>query len=257
MLDVAAAFSLAPEKALEFFRRKGIRPSFAWQDVWQAENSKAFTVAKMMDVDLLRDVRDAVERAIAEGQSFEEFRKQIEPTLQEAGWWGVKEVTDPLTGEIKMAELGSPRRLRTIYRVNLQTSYSAGRWQQMQLTRDQAGFLLYDAVDDSRTRDEHAAWDGVILPASDPWWTFHYPPNGFNCRCTVIQLTEAQAAEMGYTGQAAPAVEMQAYTNPRTGQVIQMPKGVDPGFAYNPGSGDQRALDQALQQRKEGYRRGG
>jgi uncharacterized protein with gpF-like domain len=53
----------------------------AWQDMMRAEHDAAFTVAKMMDMDLLKDMRDAVEKAVAEGISFEDFRAEIEPTL--------------------------------------------------------------------------------------------------------------------------------------------------------------------------------
>jgi hypothetical protein len=38
---------------------------------------------------------------------------------------------------------------------------------------------------DDRTRPQHAALDGLILPASHEFWDEHYPPWGFNCRCTV------------------------------------------------------------------------
>lgn len=42
------------------------------------------------------------------------------------------------------------------------------------------------AVMDDRTRPVHRALHGVIKPADDPFWDEHYPPDGFNCRCTVI-----------------------------------------------------------------------
>ena len=29
----------------------------------------------------------------------------------------------------------------------------------------------------------------AVLPADDPWWQIHYPPNDFGCRCGVIQLS--------------------------------------------------------------------
>jgi len=37
-------------------------------------------------------------------------------------------------------------------------------------------------------RDEHAALEGITLPASDPFWDKYYAPNGWNCRCTVVKV---------------------------------------------------------------------
>ena len=52
-----------PEAALNYFKRKGLKASFSWQDMWHEEHDAAFTIAKMMDVDLLRDMKDAVDKA--------------------------------------------------------------------------------------------------------------------------------------------------------------------------------------------------
>lgn len=232
-----ARFDLAPEKALAFFRDKGYATSFAWQDVWQAEQDAAFTVAKMMNVDLLRDTRAAVDKALAEGQTFEQFRTGIEGRLVEAGWWGTAEMKDPATGETNFVQLGSPRRLRTIFNTNLKTAYAAGHWQEIQDNKAEAPYLMYDAVGDEATRDEHAAWDGTVLPVDDPWWQTHTPPNGWGCRCGVIQLSLGQAQEAGYkAGDKAPPSKTREYVNPRTGVVEQVPEGIDPGWAYNVGA---------------------
>ena len=96
----------------------------------------AFTVAKMLHLDLLADVRAEVDRALAEGLTFHDFQKRLAPVLQEKGWWGVKELTDPLTGETKQVQLGSPRRLRVIYDTNLRTARAAGQWARIQRTQD-------------------------------------------------------------------------------------------------------------------------
>lgn len=56
-------------------------------------------------------------------------------------------------------------------------------------------WLKYDALNDARTRDEHRVLDGVTLPVSDPFWNQWLPPNGWNCRCTVRQLAQAERVE--------------------------------------------------------------
>lgn len=253
--DLQARFDLAPEKALAFFRAKGYATSFAWQDVWQQENDAAFTVAKMMNVDLLRDVRAAVDKALADGQSFEQFRGEIEGRLVQAGWWGKAEMADPVTGETKLVQLGSPRRLRTIFTTNLQTAYAAGHWQEIQATKASAPYLMYDAVDDASTREEHAAWDGTVLPADDSWWGTHMPPNDWGCRCGVIQLSAEQVQAMGLdVAAAAPPSPTREYTNPRTGAVERVPLGVGPGWAYNPGASRSQLLQQQLDEKLRNFR---
>ncbi len=181
LMPISINFKLKPEEVLKYFRAKGYRVSFAWQDVWQQEHEAAFTVAKMMDLDLLKDTRAAVDRAIAEGQTFQQFHQSLEPKLADAGWWGRKEMLDPVTGETREVQLGSVRRLRTIFRVNMQAGYAAGHWAQIEDNKREAPYLMYDAVDDGRTRPEHRAWDGIVLPADDPFWNDHMPPNGWNC----------------------------------------------------------------------------
>ena len=255
--DISARFDLPPEKALEFFRAKGYATGFDWRDVWEQEHDAAFTVAKMMDVDLLTDVRAAVDKALAEGQSLAQFRELLEPRLVEAGWWGKAEMRDPLTGEMKLVQLGSPRRLRTIFQTNLQTAYAAGHWAEIQDTKDEAPYLMYDAVDDEVTRDEHRAWDGTVLPVDDAWWSTHTPPNGWNCRCGVVQLSATQAAGLGYQPtDTAPRSPTRDYTNPRTGAVSQVPVGIDPGFAYNPGDSRTNLLKQQLADKQRAFTEG-
>ena len=37
-------------------------------------------------------------------------------------------------------------------------------------------------------RPEHAALNGMTLPPTDEFWESYYPPNGWRCRCTVVQV---------------------------------------------------------------------
>ena len=47
-------------------------------------------------------------------------------------------------------------------------------------------YLEYSTVGDNRVRPEHEALDKFTAPKSDVVWRRIYPPNGWNCRCTVI-----------------------------------------------------------------------
>lgn len=235
-MAIAASFNLAPEKAVEFFRGKGLQASFAWQDMLHEEHDRAFTVAKMMDLDLLADVKTFLDRAISEGRTRRQFIDELKPELVRRGWWGRAEMRDPATGEVRDVQLGSVRRLKTIYDVNLRTSYAAGHWQRIEDNARTAPYVMYSAVLDERTREQHRAWNGIVLRHDDPWWKTHTPPNGWNCRCTVIQLSERDLGKLGKEPGKAPPSPTREWVNPRTGEVMQVPVGVDPGFGYAPGA---------------------
>ena len=97
---------LPPREAVEFFRQKGYRMAFPAGHACQ-EHAAAFTVAKAMRLDVLKEIRGATDRAIAEGTTFQDFRRTLGPQLQDKGWWGKREMVDPVTGETVNAQLGS------------------------------------------------------------------------------------------------------------------------------------------------------
>jgi SPP1 gp7 family putative phage head morphogenesis protein len=225
-----------PEEALRFFREKGLTKSFAWQDVWQEEHAKAFTVAKSAGFDILEDIRAALDKAIDDGTTLADFRRGLQPLLEKKGWWGRRTLRDPLTGELVDAQLGSARRLRTIFEVNLRSAYAAGRWERLQRNKKGFPFLRYVTVGDSRVRPEHQAWDGVIRPIDDPWWETHYPPCGWNCRCTTQPVSRGMMERRGWeVTDSPPQFPVSPYVNPRSGEVSRIEEGIDPGFSFNVG----------------------
>lgn len=234
--SVNVSFDLPANDAIGYFQSKGLRASFGYGELTTDAQHQAFTVAKMMDLDLLAQVRESLDDALANGVSFRDWSDDLIPTLQASGWWGRKDVIDPLTGATVNARLGTPSRLETIFRVNMQGAYAAGHWRMIEEQADVAPFLMYDAVDDFRTRPEHRLWDRKVLPVGHPWWRTHYPPNGFNCRCGVIQLSGEEVEALGLsTEQTAPQDGTYTWKNPRTGGAETIPTGVDPGFDGNVG----------------------
>lgn len=48
--------------------------------------------------------------------------------------------------------------------------------------------LLYKTAGDEKVRADHARLNGMCLPFDDPAWDTCFPPNGWGCRCDVIQV---------------------------------------------------------------------
>lgn len=63
----------------------------------------------------------------------------------------------------------------------------AAKWEGYEEDGDEY-YLQYRTAGDDKVRPEHAALNGVTLPMSDPFWDEYFPPNGWNCRCTVVQV---------------------------------------------------------------------
>ncbi len=234
--------SLAPEEAVAWFRKKGYAIGFSWRDVWKEEHAVAFTVAKAMRIDILEDIRGATDKAIAKGIAFGEFKKQLAPVLQAKGWWGRKDIVDPLDGMTKPTTLGSNRRLRTIYDTNMRMAHSAGRWERIERLADRRPYLRYIAIQDERTRQTHRAWHDTVLPADHAFWDTHYPPNGWRCRCSVQQLSDRDLKRFGHKlSKQAPDLGTRQVLDRRRGEVHTVPIGIDPGFDYNVGKARLRA----------------
>lgn len=81
--------------------------------------------------------------------------------------------------------------LRAEYNFVSASAEMAGRWEQFMRDGDRYN-LQYRSQRDDKVRPEHAALDRVTLPPSDSFWEEFYPPNGWNCRCTVVQVRKSK-----------------------------------------------------------------
>lgn len=75
--------------------------------------------------------------------------------------------------------------LQTEYNAAIAGSQMASKWLGFQKNPDV--LLQYRTMEDGRVRNEHALLNNVLRPVSDNFWKTYYPPNGWNCRCTVIE----------------------------------------------------------------------
>ena len=74
--------------------------------------------------------------------------------------------------------------LQTEYTTAMASAQMAFKWQTFVANGNEV--LQYSTVGDDRVRDEHVELDGLTLSIGSPVWDYIFPPNGWNCRCTVI-----------------------------------------------------------------------
>ena len=98
---------------------------------------------------------------------YTQFRKDVDPIVKRFG----KDYT------------------RAEYNLAVANTQSAVQWDTIQKDKHIFPSLRYITTNDARVRDEHAALDNIIRPVDDPFWDTYKPQNGWNCRCSVQQVT--------------------------------------------------------------------
>lgn len=84
--------------------------------------------------------------------------------------------------------------LRSEYNFVTASADMAAKWDDFAAEGDRY-LLQYRTAGDDRVREEHAELEGVTLPIDDSFWESYYPPNGWNCRCTVVQVRRGKYDE--------------------------------------------------------------
>jgi SPP1 gp7 family putative phage head morphogenesis protein len=195
------------DEAIKTFKDKTALTPDKYRLLTDEARAKAFTVSGITRMDIMGDFYNAMDKAISEKTTFADFKKSVKEAEALRGWGGEQ-----------------PYRLDTVFRTNVQSAFQAGHYQQLMRTTQTRPYWQYVAVMDGRTRPLHAAMNGKVAPHDDPFWTRNFPPNGFNCRCTVVSVSKSELDRDGLK------VEN------------DLPDIADAGFKNNPGEGMGRML---------------
>jgi len=251
--QVKTAIGLEPAEAVAHLRAKGAAVTGNWTEWLDGQHARAFTVANVAKLDVVTDIQDSLIKALESGQTLEQWRDGLIPTLRAKGWWrrdgtaaqlAAAGRVDAATGEI--AKGLNPYRLTTIYRTNMQSAYMAGRYQAMVQQASSRPYWEYVAVMDRRTRPAHAALNGRIFRFDDKGWQSFYPPCGYGCRCRVrshsqrdvdrkglpVASTEGQLRQVEVPLRNGGTAMVTRYTAPGMDKPGYMQP--DPGFDHNP-----------------------
>jgi hypothetical protein len=223
----AEAFNMPMREAVAYLAQKVRTPTRRWTDLDGPAHTRAFAVAGVQADDLLAGIKDSLMKAVAEGTTLAEFRRDLEPMMERLGWRAKGRAYEAW-------------RTRLVYQANLNTAYAAGRYAQMTDpdTLEALPFWIYRHSRKRDPRPQHVAWDGKVLAASDDWWRTHYPPNGWGCGCWAEAISRRDLRQLGKDGpDAAPQDGTRPWRDPVTDQVVQVPKGIDPGWQHNHGEG--------------------
>lgn len=105
--------------------------------------------------------------------------------------------------------------LRTEYNFAHASALMAARWKKFEQDGDRY-LLQYRTMYDKRVRRTHRMMHNITLPITSPFWDKYFPPNGWNCRCTVVQVRkgkypvsdETEAMNLGSQATAGKYQEM-------------------------------------------------
>lgn len=230
MADKPKIPKVVPKEAIAYITSKKLATSYNWAEIYAQEHASKFTVAKIMELDVLDSIHQSVIDAVAEGQTFHTFKKGMLDKLGEDGWGNYAQ-KDEVTGE-ELTRL-SDKRLKKVYQVNKTQSYHTGSWHRFEANKATHPYLRYRLGPSLKHRPDHKSFENLVLPVDDPFWQTHMPMNGWGCKCWVQSLTRDKAEKAGISD--SPKIEYHDWENKETGRKHKVPKGISPGFEYNVG----------------------
>jgi len=159
---------ITPEEALKYFE------------------AKAFDMAGIEADHILEKVKVTLYNSIKTGAT---IRDAVEAIQRELAPY----FTRGLVGE----EALRGYRIETVVRTNLNEAFNEGRKAFFE-SPELEGYVVayqYSAILDDRVRPNHAEMDGKIYSIISPVWDIWTPPNGFNCRCLLVPITQDEEWE--------------------------------------------------------------
>lgn len=149
-------------------------------------DTTAFNMAGIERDAIQNKVKIILMNAIKSGASTQDTVSEIQDQTDE--YYNAGEIDD---------EAFTGSRLSTVVRTNMVTAFTEGKkaFYEAPEMQNYVVAYQYSAILDSHVRPNHARCDGRIYPINNPVWNIITPPNGYNCRCTIIPITQGQEWE--------------------------------------------------------------
>lgn len=188
--DLEICFSLEPEEAIKFLRKKKYAISDNWRESLAIAKERGFTIAGVATLDILAQAQESLAVAMAEGLPARQWAKTIEPQLVESGW-------------LQSNPTAIPSRLDLIFRNATQNAFAAGRQLVMEELEDFRPYFRILFVKDSRQSDTckrmQAEVGDKVFRVGDPAAKMFIGPSHHRCRKDTETLSERQLKARGYS----------------------------------------------------------
>ena len=138
------------------------------QDFFDALRDNAFKFAGAKTYQQVLDMSNAIVDANGNQRTFSQFRREVD----------------------KINDVYNKNWLRAEYNNATSGSQMASIWNDNIQDIETFPFLKYLTTGDQRVRQSHVELNNIIKPVNDPFWDMYFPPNGWNCRCTTLKLSD-------------------------------------------------------------------
>lgn len=190
-------FAPAPHaEAAAFIKDKPVVAREVFDRLLPEVRARTFMVSGQVPLDVAQKLRDRI-ADLPQGGDWNAIKRDVADSLSPFLGSG-----DPANAEADRA--AAERRAELLLRTHGYQAYSAAQYQVMDRQRDVFPYWRYQTAQDDRVRDSHAALEGKVLPADDPFWQTHFPPWDFNCRCTVVPLSRGDVEEIQAADKSLP-----------------------------------------------------
>ncbi len=175
------------EEAARIVAEKQIMSKEAFDSLVDELKARAFTIAGLEDLRMVQEIRDAIAE-LPMGAAWDDVKKQVADKLEAGGF----------------SEKAADYRATLLLRHHGFAAYAQEKYRNLREMQDVFPYWQYQTMGDEKVRSSHAALNGLILPADDPFWRDHFPPWEWNCRCMVVGVTQEEYDAAATAGPGLP-----------------------------------------------------
>jgi SPP1 gp7 family putative phage head morphogenesis protein len=171
------------DEAIAFIKDKPAVTVDVFKRLLPEVQARAFTITGIESADVLSAVRDRI-ATLPAGADWDKVKRQIVNDISPF----LATSDDP--DEARRQQQGAEARAELLMRIHGFQAYAAANYRNLDAQRDIFTHWRYQSMEDHKVRPTHAALDGVVLPNESEFWSTHFPPWEWGCRCQVVGLMQ-------------------------------------------------------------------